>query len=129
MGARGGFGVNREISGGFLQGKRLKILASTSFVAKFISWDIDGQIPCRLLPCSVLGEFPTEPMTSEAHPYPHRRRTRIKYVIDLTGLAEAFRHRGCPGQTTQTSTVQHKYRDKPQANSLAHREPGHPTKE
>ncbi|MQL84775.1 hypothetical protein Taro_017294 [Colocasia esculenta] len=43
-------------------------------------------------------EFPTEPVTSEAHPYPHRlrpvrgRRTRIKYVIGLTGLVEAFHH-------------------------------------
>ncbi|MQM13351.1 hypothetical protein Taro_046276 [Colocasia esculenta] len=61
VGARRGFGVNREISG-------------------------------------VLGEFPTDPVTSEAHPYPHRlwpvrgRRNRIKYVIGLTGLAEAFRH-------------------------------------
>ncbi|MQL94110.1 hypothetical protein Taro_026764, partial [Colocasia esculenta] len=42
--------------------------------------------------------FPTEPVTSEAHPYPHRlrpvrgRRTRIKYIIGLMGLAEAFRH-------------------------------------
>ncbi|MQL77216.1 hypothetical protein Taro_009627 [Colocasia esculenta] len=65
--------------------------------------------------CSVSGEFPTEPVTSEAHPYPHSgvflcvytdcglvslarlrpvrgRRTRIKYVIGLTGLAESFRH-------------------------------------
>ncbi|MQM18840.1 hypothetical protein Taro_051834 [Colocasia esculenta] len=47
---------------------------------------------------SVLGEFPTEPVTSEAHPYPHRlrpvrgRRTRIKYVVSLTGLVEVFRH-------------------------------------
>ncbi|MQL87923.1 hypothetical protein Taro_020472 [Colocasia esculenta] len=46
----------------------------------------------------LLGEFPTEPVTSEAHPYSHRlwpvrgRRTRIKYVISLTGLVEAFRH-------------------------------------
>ncbi|MQL75349.1 hypothetical protein Taro_007714 [Colocasia esculenta] len=46
----------------------------------------------------VLGEFPTEPVTSEAHPYPHRlhpvrgRRTRIKYIVGLTGLAEAFCH-------------------------------------
>ncbi|MQL89258.1 hypothetical protein Taro_021831 [Colocasia esculenta] len=70
----------------------LKSLASTSTVAKFISQDIDDQIHCRLLP------FPTEPVTSEAHPYPLRlrpvrgRRTRIKYVIDLTGLAEVFRH-------------------------------------
>ncbi|MQM05945.1 hypothetical protein Taro_038762 [Colocasia esculenta] len=37
-------------------------------------------------------------LTSEAHPYPHRlrpihgRRTRIKYVISLTGLVEVFRH-------------------------------------
>ncbi|MQL77181.1 hypothetical protein Taro_009590 [Colocasia esculenta] len=57
-----------------------------------------------VLVCSVLGEFPTEPVTSEAHPYPHSlvslarlqpvrgRQTRIKYVIGLTGLAEAFRH-------------------------------------
>ncbi|MQL92186.1 hypothetical protein Taro_024795 [Colocasia esculenta] len=43
-------------------------------------------------------EFPIEPVTREAHPYPHRlrpvrgRRTRIKYVIGLTGLVEAFRH-------------------------------------
>ncbi|MQL76687.1 hypothetical protein Taro_009075 [Colocasia esculenta] len=89
--------------------------------------------------CSVLGEFPTEPVTSEAHPYspqvrarrrflyrrpvrsrvvavlaqrlqqcsfsffsctcctsglrPVRgRRTRVKYVIGLTGLNGAFRH-------------------------------------
>ncbi|MQM23273.1 hypothetical protein Taro_056336 [Colocasia esculenta] len=46
----------------------------------------------------VLGEFPTEPVTSEAHPYSHRlrpvrgRRTRIKYVIGLTDLAGVFRH-------------------------------------
>ncbi|MQL86809.1 hypothetical protein Taro_019361 [Colocasia esculenta] len=51
-----------------------------------------------VLVCSVLGEFPTEPVTSEAHPYPHRlrpvrgRQSRIKYVIGLTGLAEVFRH-------------------------------------
>ncbi|MQM21334.1 hypothetical protein Taro_054373 [Colocasia esculenta] len=38
------------------------------------------------------------PVTSEAHPYPHRlrpvrgRRTQIKYIIGLTGLAEAFCH-------------------------------------
>ncbi|MQM20818.1 hypothetical protein Taro_053846, partial [Colocasia esculenta] len=44
------------------------------------------------LVCLVLGEFPTEPVTSEAHPYPHRRRTRIKYVIGLTDLDEVFRH-------------------------------------
>ncbi|MQL82962.1 hypothetical protein Taro_015443 [Colocasia esculenta] len=31
-------------------------------------------------------------MTSEAHPYSHRRRIRIKYVIGLTGLVEVFRH-------------------------------------
>ncbi|MQL97463.1 hypothetical protein Taro_030157 [Colocasia esculenta] len=53
-------------------------------------WDSDT--------CVFLGEFPIEPVTSEAHPYPHRlrpvrgRRTRIKYIISLTGLAEAFRH-------------------------------------
>ncbi|MQL76596.1 hypothetical protein Taro_008982 [Colocasia esculenta] len=54
---------------------------------------------------SVLGEFPTEPVTSEAHPYspqcvvslvrlrPVRgRRTRVKHVTSLTGLDEAFRH-------------------------------------
>ncbi|MQL94749.1 hypothetical protein Taro_027411 [Colocasia esculenta] len=46
----------------------------------------------------MLGEFPTEPVTSEVSPYPHRlrpirgRRTQIKYVIGLTGLAEAFCH-------------------------------------
>ncbi|MQL72651.1 hypothetical protein Taro_004990 [Colocasia esculenta] len=39
-------------------------------------------------------------VTSEALPYPHRlrpvrgRRTRIKYVIGLTGLVEEFRHSG-----------------------------------
>ncbi|MQL82334.1 hypothetical protein Taro_014787 [Colocasia esculenta] len=51
------------------------------------------------------GEFPTEPVTSEAHPYsaqcgvslarlwPVRgRRTRVKHVTGLTGLDEAFRH-------------------------------------
>ncbi|MQL78024.1 hypothetical protein Taro_010456 [Colocasia esculenta] len=54
VGARGGFGVNREIVGGssvfglgFLQGLRPKNLASTSFVAKLYSQDVDGQIPCR----------------------------------------------------------------------------------
>ncbi|MQL81788.1 hypothetical protein Taro_014260 [Colocasia esculenta] len=73
-------------------GLRLKILASRSIDAWFISQDINGQSHCRLLP------FSTEPVTSEAHPYPHRlrpvrgRRTRIKYVIGLTGLAEVFRH-------------------------------------
>ncbi|MQM08778.1 hypothetical protein Taro_041636 [Colocasia esculenta] len=53
---------------------------------------------CEVQSADVLVEFLTEPVTSEAHPYPHRlrpvrgRRTRIKYVIGLTGLAEAFRH-------------------------------------
>ncbi|MQL83752.1 hypothetical protein Taro_016253 [Colocasia esculenta] len=55
---------------------------------------------CPLLPhyFQELYKFPTEPVTSEAHPYPHRlrsvrgRRTRIKYVIGLTGLVEVFRH-------------------------------------
>ncbi|MQL68038.1 hypothetical protein Taro_000297 [Colocasia esculenta] len=63
-------------------------------------WDSDNCVSLYLwfLVCSILGEFPTEPVTTEAHPYPHRlrpvrgRRTRIKYVIGLTGLAEAFRH-------------------------------------
>ncbi|MQM08779.1 hypothetical protein Taro_041637, partial [Colocasia esculenta] len=53
---------------------------------------------------SVLGEFPTEPVTSEAHPYPPQygylarlrpvrgRRTRVKSVIGLIGLDEAFCH-------------------------------------
>ncbi|MQM23881.1 hypothetical protein Taro_056951 [Colocasia esculenta] len=47
---------------------------------------------------SIFGEFPTEPVTSEAHPYPDRlrpvrgRRTRIKYVTGLTGLDEVFHH-------------------------------------
>ncbi|MQL77245.1 hypothetical protein Taro_009642 [Colocasia esculenta] len=49
VGARGGFGVNREIVGG---SSRPKNLASTSFVAKLISQDVDGQIPCRRLPVS-----------------------------------------------------------------------------
>ncbi|MQL88561.1 hypothetical protein Taro_021118 [Colocasia esculenta] len=46
----------------------------------------------------MLGEFPTEPVTSEAHPYPHRlqpvrgRRTRVRHITGLTGLDEAFRH-------------------------------------
>ncbi|MQL68387.1 hypothetical protein Taro_000685 [Colocasia esculenta] len=41
--------------------------------------------------------FPTEPVTSEAHPYPYRlrpvrgRQTQIKYVINLTGLVEVLR--------------------------------------
>ncbi|MQM00491.1 hypothetical protein Taro_033226 [Colocasia esculenta] len=51
VGARGGFGVNRGISGG-VSGQWLRILASTSIDARFISWDINGQIPCRLLPIS-----------------------------------------------------------------------------
>ncbi|MQL84214.1 hypothetical protein Taro_016716, partial [Colocasia esculenta] len=52
----------------------------------------------QVVSADVLGEFLTEPVTSEAHPYPHRlrpvrgRRTRIKYVIGLTGLVEVFRH-------------------------------------
>ncbi|MQL93559.1 hypothetical protein Taro_026209 [Colocasia esculenta] len=37
---------------GFLQEQRLKILASASIVAKFISRDTDDHIPCRLLPIS-----------------------------------------------------------------------------
>ncbi|MQL80297.1 hypothetical protein Taro_012746 [Colocasia esculenta] len=55
VGARGGLGVNREINGwkarraglGFLQGLRPENLASTSFVAKLLSQDVNGQIPCR----------------------------------------------------------------------------------
>ncbi|MQM13989.1 hypothetical protein Taro_046918 [Colocasia esculenta] len=40
------------------------------------------------LVCSVLGEFPTEPMTSEAHPYPHRS---VSSDLDtLTPLLELY---------------------------------------
>ncbi|MQM10452.1 hypothetical protein Taro_043346 [Colocasia esculenta] len=39
---------------GFLQGLRPKNLASTSFAAKLISQDVDGQIPCRRFPVKVL---------------------------------------------------------------------------
>ncbi|MQM02153.1 hypothetical protein Taro_034917 [Colocasia esculenta] len=51
----------------------------------------------------VLREFPTELVTCEAHPYPHRLRpvrgrwTRIRYVIGLTGLVEVFRHNSPKG--------------------------------
>ncbi|MQL93998.1 hypothetical protein Taro_026648 [Colocasia esculenta] len=51
VGARGGFGVNREIVGGS-SGRRLKSLASRSIDASLISWDIDGQILCRRLSVS-----------------------------------------------------------------------------
>ncbi|MQM11081.1 hypothetical protein Taro_043983 [Colocasia esculenta] len=35
--------------------------------------------------CSVLGEFPTEPVTSEAHPYSHRN---LKWLIEEIGVVE-----------------------------------------
>ncbi|MQM22332.1 hypothetical protein Taro_055384 [Colocasia esculenta] len=72
---------------------RLMSLATNDVDAKFF-----GLYPCRNPKPILQGSFPTEPVTSEAHPYPHRlrlvrgRRTRIKYVIGLTGLAEVFRH-------------------------------------
>ncbi|MQL93847.1 hypothetical protein Taro_026497 [Colocasia esculenta] len=47
VGAGGGLGVNREIVGaglGFLQGLRPENLASTSFVAKLLSQDVNGQV-------------------------------------------------------------------------------------
>ncbi|MQL72973.1 hypothetical protein Taro_005326, partial [Colocasia esculenta] len=78
-------------------GKELKNLASTSLVAKLISQDIDDQIPCRLLPflvCSVLGEFPTEPVTSEAHPYPHRKF--LEWLIEEIGVVEEMIRRKVP---------------------------------
>ncbi|MQL75938.1 hypothetical protein Taro_008324 [Colocasia esculenta] len=42
VGARGGLGVNREIAGG-VSGLRPENLASTSFVAKLLSQDVNGQ--------------------------------------------------------------------------------------
>ncbi|MQL84452.1 hypothetical protein Taro_016964 [Colocasia esculenta] len=42
--------ASNRIGLGFLQGQRLKILASRSIDASFISQDIDGHIPSRLLP-------------------------------------------------------------------------------
>ncbi|MQL81729.1 hypothetical protein Taro_014190, partial [Colocasia esculenta] len=83
----------------------------------------DSLVDANLCDLKNIGEFPTEPVTREAHPYrptgeseedvsrpssssePHRsgaglrpvrgRRTLIKYVIGLTGLAEVFRHSWC----------------------------------
>ncbi|MQM11341.1 hypothetical protein Taro_044247 [Colocasia esculenta] len=43
-----------------------------------------------VLVCSVLGEFPTEPVTSEAHPYPHRS---LKWLIEEIGVVEEMIHR------------------------------------
>ncbi|MQL94470.1 hypothetical protein Taro_027126 [Colocasia esculenta] len=126
-----------KIDLGFLQEQWLKILASISTVAKLISRDIDGHIPCRLLPvggsrccrqhsadgeyfysfyillscsincwyyllllylwflvCSVLGEFPTEPVTSEAHPYP---------PTEISGMADR-RDWGGGGDDPEEST-------------------------
>ncbi|MQL74424.1 hypothetical protein Taro_006804 [Colocasia esculenta] len=69
VGARGGLGVNREIAGGFLQGLWPENLASTSFVAKLLSQDVNGQASAR---------------SREAD------SDQVRYR--LTGLAEAFRH-------------------------------------
>ncbi|MQL92923.1 hypothetical protein Taro_025558, partial [Colocasia esculenta] len=38
-----------------------------------------------VLVCSVLGEFPTEPVISEAHSYPHRN---LKWLIEEIGVVE-----------------------------------------
>ncbi|MQM07303.1 hypothetical protein Taro_040144 [Colocasia esculenta] len=64
VGARGGFGVNREIAGAPV-----------------------------VLVCSVLGEFPTEPVTSEAHPYPHRN---LEWLIEEIGVVEEMIRRKAP---------------------------------
>ncbi|MQL80025.1 hypothetical protein Taro_012481, partial [Colocasia esculenta] len=137
----------RVVCASVVQEQRLKILASTSTVAKFISRDTDGHILCRLLPISgsrccrqlvynalvVGGSDTSSRHWSPAGPFPvphsrgprpgspevpgmglrpcgpqvvlylgvcprpllrpvRGRRTRIKYVIGLTGLAEVFRH-------------------------------------
>ncbi|MQM02111.1 hypothetical protein Taro_034873 [Colocasia esculenta] len=57
VGARGGLGVNREIVGGssvaglgFLQGLWPENLASTSFVAKLLSQDVNNQVKSRVGP-------------------------------------------------------------------------------
>ncbi|MQM15761.1 hypothetical protein Taro_048712 [Colocasia esculenta] len=48
-------------------------------------------VAARLRVCSVLGEFPTEPVTSEAHPYPHRN---LKWLIEEIGVvAEMIRRK------------------------------------
>ncbi|MQL88340.1 hypothetical protein Taro_020905 [Colocasia esculenta] len=53
-----------------------------------------GLRPCGPQVCSVLGEFPTEPVTSEAHPYsPHARaRRRFLYCrpVQSHGVALAM---------------------------------------
>ncbi|MQL71999.1 hypothetical protein Taro_004313 [Colocasia esculenta] len=94
VGARGGLGVNRGVAGdsnatelGFLQGLRPGNLASTSFAAKIFSQEVDGQGSCRLLP------FLTEPVTREAHPYPHR----------ISGMADR-RDWGGGGDDSEEST-------------------------
>ncbi|MQL72870.1 hypothetical protein Taro_005227 [Colocasia esculenta] len=60
----------------------------------------------------VRGSFPTEPVTREAHPYPlldlrmvslarlqpdHGRRSRVRFVIQLTGLHGEDRYKGDSG--------------------------------
>ncbi|MQL83051.1 hypothetical protein Taro_015520 [Colocasia esculenta] len=58
------------------------------FVSQAVS---SGLCPAPVvLVCSVLGEFPTEPVTSEAHPYPHRFVST--YLHELFLLPEAAIH-------------------------------------
>ncbi|MQM06287.1 hypothetical protein Taro_039113 [Colocasia esculenta] len=67
-------------------------------VANPFTWLVCGGLYCSSY--TLLGEFPTKPVTREAHPYPYPYRlrpvrgrwTRIKFVNGLTGLNEAFRH-------------------------------------
>ncbi|MQL92127.1 hypothetical protein Taro_024758 [Colocasia esculenta] len=108
------FFVSQAVSSGFC-------LGTCVVPSRSVSSDLDTLTPVfelyvRLRESRHRQTFPTEPVTSEAHPYPHSctsgyapgsyyglvslarlrpvrgRRTRIKYVIGLTGLDEAFCH-------------------------------------
>ncbi|MQL94362.1 hypothetical protein Taro_027016 [Colocasia esculenta] len=54
-------------------------------------WDSDTYSADALylwfLVCSVLGEFPTEPVTREAHPYPYSRQTVSTFTALISCLA------------------------------------------
>ncbi|MQL98894.1 hypothetical protein Taro_031611 [Colocasia esculenta] len=57
------------------------------------------------LVCSVLGEFPTEPVTSEAHPYSPQARARRRFLYrrpvrscDVAVLAQRLQQCSCNGR-------------------------------
>ncbi|MQM01567.1 hypothetical protein Taro_034321 [Colocasia esculenta] len=65
------------------EGQQLVFVGVQSLVAR--SWlgirtPVDFTVFAFVFGCSVLGEFPTEPVTSEAHPYSPQVRARRRFL-------------------------------------------------